>query len=452
MKKSDLQGTRQVFAFTLAQYFKNKSTIVTLVIMFLFSSVIMGVMAASGGNIMADSDPSPDLSRPDGESPLLSVAIQNNTDLPLLAADIEKEYYYFPMDISIATPDAPVEFSAETVRITLDNSARGYSLKYYIPQEEGVPTELLEGFESALRSAIHAAVYRASGATEEQIAVIHTDVYTNYMTESEYLELTAPDDDTPDALDPDNGGLYALSYAYSIVVIMLVMFSSSYIIRSVVEEKDSKLVELLMVSVKPLALILGKILATMVFVVAALAALFAGMGVTAALIGTFSEAPTAISDTLAGLGIDLSMTLRVILTIPALLVSLILAFLTFSLIGGVLGACCSKLEDTGTAVSVVSVIALTAYMITTVGSIAGSYGFAVFCSVCPFVSVFFAPVSYATGIIGFGLLALSWLLQAIIVVLLALFCARVYGALIIHRGNRIKLGALIKLARKGGNN
>ena len=146
------------------------------------------------------------------------------------------------------------------------------------------------------------------------------------------------------------------------------------------------------------------------------------------------------------------MTLRVILTIPALLVSLILAFLTFSLIGGLLGACCSKLEDTGTAVSTISVIALVAYLLTTVGSVSGSYGFAVFCSVCPFVSVFFAPVSYATGIIGFGLLALSWLLQAVIVVLLALLCARVYGALIIHRGNRIKLGALIAMARKGGSN
>ena len=445
MKKSDLQGTRQVFAFTLAQYFKNKSTIVTLVIMFLFSSIMMGVMAFSGEDIMSDTELYPD------ESVItLSVAIENSTDLPLKSTDVESNFYY-PLSLSIITPDAPVEFDAETVRVRLYNSAKGYGLEYVLPEQEDIPSYMLEDLEIALRSAINMAYHRAAGATEEQISILHSNVSINYMTESEYKDQFAPDD-TPDALDPDNGGLFALSYAYSIVVLMLVMFSSSYIIRSVVEEKDSKLVELLMVSVKPLALILGKILATMVFVVAALAALLAGLGVSTTLIGFFAEAPSTLPDTLGTLGIDMTMTLRVILTIPALLVSLVLAFLTFSLIGGVLGACCSKLEDTGAAVSAISLIALVAYMMTTVGSVAGSYGFAVFCSVCPFVSVFFAPVSYATGVIGFGLLALSWLLQAVIVVLLALFCARVYGALIIHRGNRIKLGALIALARKGGNN
>ena len=444
MKKSDLQGTGRVFSFTLAQYFKNKSTIVTLVVMFLFSSIMMGVMAFSGEDMMSDVEAYPDIS-----DITLLAAVTNETDLPIKASDVESIFYY-PLSLAIVTPDAPVEFDAETVRVSLSPSARGYTLEYTLPEQAEYPSYMLEGLDIALRNAINMAYHRAAGATEEQIAILHSDVSVNYMTESDYVDIFVPDD-FPDALDPDNGGLFALSYAYSIVVLMLVMFSSSYIIRSVVEEKDSKLVELLMVSVKPLALILGKILATMVFVVAALAALLAGMGVTTTIIGLFSEASAPLPDTLSSLGIDITMTLRVILTIPALLVSLILAFLTFSLIGGLLGACCSKLEDTGTAVSVVSVIALISYMMTTVGSVAGSYGFAVFCSVCPFVSVFFAPVSYATGIIGFGLLALSWLLQAIIVVLLALFCARVYGALIIHRGNRIKLGALIALARKGGN-
>ena len=450
MKKSDLQGTRQVFAFTLTQYFKNKSTIVTLVIMFLFSSIIMGIMAFSGDTVVSDAGIHPEFF-PDDSEFTLSVAVINETDLPLSTADIEKKYYDSLLSVGIFAPDEPVEFDADTVRIRLYNTGRGYGLEYSLPEEGETSSYMLEDFEVALRSAINAAYHRANGATEEQIALLHSDVSTYYMTESEYTDMMAPDS-TPDVLDPEDGGLFALSYAYSIVVLMLVMFSSSYIIRSVVEEKDSKLVELLMVSVKPLALILGKILATMVFVVAALAALLAGMGISATLIGFFSEAPSAVPDALSGLGIDLSMTLRVILIIPALLVSLILAFLTFSLIGGVLGACCSKLEDTGAAVSAISIIALVAYMLTTVGSVSGSYGFAVFCSVCPFVSVFFAPVSYATGIIGFGLLALSWLLQAVVVVLLALFCARVYGALIIHRGNRIKLGALISMARKGGSN
>ena len=449
MKKSDLAGTRQVFAFTLTQYFKNKSTIITLVTMFLLSAVMMGVMGFSGGTAMDETGIHPDF-YPDASTITLSVAVENHTDLPLLAADIEAEYYYSPLNLSIIDPSAPVELDAQTFRVRLYNTGRGYGLEYHFPEQGGdILSEMLYGFEAALRSAICSAYYRAVGISADALAAANAPVYYGSFDLSDYLEQSP--DSTPDALDPANGGLFALSYAYSIVVLMLVMFSSSYIIRSVVEEKDSKLVELLMVSVKPLALILGKILATMLFVVAALAALFAGMGVTAALIGNISDSPDAISGALSGLGLDLSVTWRMILAIPALFISLLLAYFTFSLISGVMGACCSKMEDAGTATTPVALIALASYLLTTVGSVSGSYGFAVFCSVCPFVSVFFAPVSFVTGVIGFGTLALSWLLQAIIVVLLALFCARVYGALIIHRGSRIKLKALIALARGGGN-
>ncbi len=452
MKKSDLAGTRQVFAFTLTQYFKNRSTIITLLTMFLLSAVMMGVMTLSMEDTMGElggTSPLPDVD-PNAPAYTVSLAVINRTSLSLNAEDIQAAYDYSLLNASIVAPDAPAEFDADTVRVTVGEKEGGYTLDYYLPDDLELSAEHLYSIEAALLYAIDTAHYRAVGISADALAAANAPIYAGSFALSDYLEQSSPDS-TPDALDPANGGLFALSYAYSIVVLMLVMFSASYIIRSVVEEKDSKLVELLMVSVKPLALILGKILATMLFVVAALAALFAGMGVTAALIGTVSDSPGAVSGALSGLGLDLSVTWRMVLAIPALLISLLLAYFTFSLISGVMGACCSKMEDAGTATTPVALIALAAYLLTTVGSVSGSYGFAVFCSVCPFVSVFFAPVSFVTGVIGFGTLALSWLLQAVIVVLLALFCARVYGALIIHRGNRIKLKALIAMARKGGN-
>ncbi len=452
MKKSDLTGTRQVFAFTLTQYFKNKSTIITLVTMFLLSAVMMGVMTFSMGDAMGEMGSTSPLPDVDPNAPVytVSLAVINETALSLNAEDIQAAYSYSLLNASIVAPDAPVEFDADTVRVTVGEKEGGYTLDYSLPDDSELSAEHLYSIEAALLYAIDTAHYRAVGISADALAAANAPIYSGSFALSDYLEQSTPDS-APDILDPENGGLFALSYAYSIVVLMLVMFSASYIIRAVVEEKDSKLVELLMVSVKPLALILGKILATMLFVVAALAALFAGMGITAALIGTVSDSPDAISGALAGLGLDLSVTWRMVLAIPALLISLLLAYFTFSLISGVMGACCSKMEDAGTATTPVALIALASYLLTTVGSVSGSYGFAVFCSVCPFVSVFFAPVSFVTGVIGFGTLALSWLLQAVIVVLLALFCARVYGALIIHRGNRIKLKALIALARKGGN-
>ena len=65
---------------------------------------------------------------------------------------------------------------------------------------------------------------------------------------------------------------YWTQMIYSILVLMVSIFSVSYIVRAVVEEKSSKLVETLLVSIRPLALILGKILAVMACVFGGFAA------------------------------------------------------------------------------------------------------------------------------------------------------------------------------------
>ena len=81
--------------------------------------------------------------------------------------------------------------------------------------------------------------------------------------------------ENPELLSSD--AKFVLQYGYSILVLMLITISSSYIIRSVVEEKASRLVEFLMVSVKPLALILGKILAVMTYIFVMFAVTAAGL-------------------------------------------------------------------------------------------------------------------------------------------------------------------------------
>ena len=70
-------------------------------------------------------------------------------------------------------------------------------------------------------------------------------------------------------------------------------------------------------------------------------------------------------------------------------------------------------------------------------------------SALPFISVFIAPARYLSGDIGFGLLALSWLLQAIAAFLLVRLCAAVYGALMIHRGEKVGLKQVLRMAKGG---
>lgn len=435
MKKSDFRGTKQVFSFTLTQYLKSRATLTMLFSMLLVSAVCIFSLFMSADEITSPATP----------SGLTHIRLENATELDIRVEDIAAAY---PSGTLIN--EVGGELGPHEALITVSLSDNG-SLCVEISLSDNSTVSESEAMHLSMAAdhAVTLACYRANGITDSQLSSILSDVYVSTDTVSNYIDAQteAPAGDVPGLED---GSFFILSYAYSIIVLMLVMFSTSFIIQSVVEEKASKLVELLMVSVKPLALILGKILATMLFMSISLLTLLAGAALTTAIMSNFVDVSSVMAS-LSASGIDFTLSLRIILTIPAVLISIILGYLTFSLIGGVLGACCSKLEDIGAATGGVSLIVLSCYLLTTVGSAAGSRAFVIFCSLCPFVSVFSAPVSYLTGVIGFGTLALSWLIQAAVIVCVALFCARVYGTLIIHRGNRIKLKALISIAKRGGN-
>lgn len=81
------------------------------------------------------------------------------------------------------------------------------------------------------------------------------------------------------------------------------------------------------------------------------------------------------------------------------------------------------------------------------GSIGGD-GLNIFASLCPVISAFCAPVQYVLGNIGIGILLLSWLIQAAVIALLAVFSARVYRALLMYRGSRPTFRQMFAMAKE----
>ena len=63
--------------------------------------------------------------------------------------------------------------------------------------------------------------------------------------------------------------------------------------------------------------------------------------------------------------------------------------------------------------------------------------------------MYIAPSRFLMGDIGFGWLALGWLLQALVTLLLMKLCAAVYGALMIHRGERVKPRQILTMMKGG---
>lgn len=404
----DLSGTGQVYRFTLSQLLKSRANRVTLIIMVLLAAVSMPLTALLGGETPETSD----------TASLTSVRVDNRTDLAL---DFSGDAYWADTDFSAdaGEPDAVV---------TITGDETGYQVAV-VGSETADAGELSQLAETA-RQAVRDACLRAAGLSSRQL---------------EALTASTGEEDSHEE------GFW-VQYGYSILAMILCLMSASYVIRAVVEEKDSRLVELLLVSVKPMALLAGKILAVMAFTFGWLLAMLAGFGVscglTAGLMG-----PDVLHRQLSGVLAavprvqeDLWQAAGVLLV---LLVSLGLGYLTMSLIGGVAGACCSGMEEAGEATGPVMLLTMAGYLASCVVGAVSSGPVAVLSTLCPIVSIFCAPVQFAGGNVSIWLVLASWAIQAAVIWGLLTLASRVYAGLIVHRGSRVKLRELMSMAKGG---
>lgn len=204
MRRSEFQGTRAVFRFTLAQFLKGKSTIITMIVLVI--TVMISMLAASVS-----------MNKSHSASEIKSVRIENSTDYAITAQDIAAANPIYAGISEITEGEA-----GATVSIAEQNGA------YVVSATGGYSSGELSTLENAALSAFNTA--RAGGGS-----------YTSsVMTLSEYRS-------------PQTGGdqftaRFTVTYAYSILLMILVMYSTSYIVRAVIEEKASKLVELLMIN------------------------------------------------------------------------------------------------------------------------------------------------------------------------------------------------------------
>lgn len=404
----DLSGTGQVYRFTLSQLLKSRANRVTLIIMVLLAAVSMPLTALLGGETPETSD----------TAGLTSVRVDNRTDLVL---DFSGDAYWADTDFSAdaGEPDAVV---------TVTGDETGYQVAV-VGSESAHAGELSQLAETA-RQAVRDACLQAAGLSSRQLEALTAS--------------TGEEDSHEDG--------FWVQYGYSILAMILCLMSASYVIRAVVEEKDSRLVELLLVSVKPMALLAGKILAVMAFTFGWLLAMLAGFGVscglTAGLMGSgvLQKQLSGLLAAVPRVQEDLWQAAGVLLV---LLVSLGLGYLTMSLIGGVAGACCSGMEDAGEATGPVMLLTMAGYLASCVVGAVPSGPVAVFSTLCPIVSIFCAPVQFAGGNVSFWLVLASWAIQAAVIWGLLTLASRVYAGLIVHRGSRVKLRELMSMAKGG---
>lgn len=271
---------------------------------------------------------------------------------------------------------------------------------------------------------------------EDEVVYTQSGFVSSVMTMEEFLHL---DEVSFDAR-------YMIQICYSVLVLMVCVFSCAYIIRSIVEEKASKLVETLMVSVESESLILGKLLAVMTFIFGMLGLTALGYGLSYLVTGMFMDT-SVIGAKMANMGLTSEIFSIGPGLIAIIVISLFLAYMQFALIAALSGAGCSNIEDMEGANTASVLLTMAGYIVTIIASPFGNTP-AIPLSLCPFISAFAAPTYYVTGDISLGILLLSWAIQVVIIAGESKLSASLYDSLIMYKGNRLKLTQMLAMAIK----
>ncbi len=150
---------------------------------------------------------------------------------------------------------------------------------------------------------------------------------------------------------------YWLVYGIAMVILFMLAFGGERIAMSIIVEKSSKIMEYLMTSVKPMAVVVGKVLASLLLLVIQFTAIFASLGISVVIAGFINSEgtfrmPSAVS------GMFKSGSLSSVTPVNLILAFLILVagFLLYGMLAALAGAAVSKMEEISEGVKIYSFI------------------------------------------------------------------------------------------------
>ncbi len=274
---------------------------------------------------------------------------------------------------------------------------------------------------------------------------------------------------------------YIVPLILPLVLFILIFAYGQTVAQSIATEKTSRVMELLLVSVRPLAIVIGKVLAmgivsfaqvvlvsTVCTISFAVSAPFGFIGkMTSILANSDIMSSAGESAAQAGVSLDEIETAKAIgelfknftpLNIILILIIFILGFLFYSLIAALVGASVSRMEDLAMAMQPYSLMVVLGMYLAYFPVLFNAESLAsgvvennpvqVFSYYFPLSSPFALPGAIILGNLDIVQSLIATVILAAFVVLIAIVVSKVYEAIILHNGNRIKFGEILKMAMR----
>lgn len=233
---------------------------------------------------------------------------------------------------------------------------------------------------------------------------------------------------------------YWYAYIMTFVLYMVVIIFGQKVAMSVVTEKTSRAMEVLITSASPIALMFGKILASCAAGLIQIITIFGSAFISYNLNKTFFEN---------------NQTVKALFNFPAsllgfLVIFFLLGFLIYSFLYGAMGSTVSKVEDLASAIMLVQIIFVAGFVFTTLAMASGEINtpWMKFLSIFPLTSSMAMFTRLAMGEVSTIEVITSIILLIITTGVIGIIAAKIYRVGVLMYGTRPTFKSIIKAIRE----
>lgn len=440
--KERLRGFRAVYSFTFKQLSGTKSfkIITVLIALLIAGGLIVGSVVGAGlgkdhGNGTSVNGEATEV------SPVDNVLVMDESGLsPIDFSAYLKGNKVFEniqfkdfkgTDFSEAIKDSSV--TQKTVILQIVKQGTDYQLKGALPENSLLSEKDVKKLVSALSQAFQLVKLNKAGLTPDQITAAMQPVdytYSNIGDKSTnvatvIVKMVAP-------------------MLFSFMLYMMLILYGQSVSKSVSGEKTSKLVETLLVSVRPDALIAGKVVAVAVqgvmqFIIW-IAALFIGLyggDMVAKIVhpGYTNPVIAVLNAVKNNIGESALSPAAVLLAVAFFFVG----FLFYSVLAALAGSMVSKPEDAASTQSILQLPIIISWLLCYFVPLNGNETFIPVARYIPFTAPFCVPVDTLTGAVNLWESTLMLMVMIVFTLLFVALSSRIFKGLILYNGQKVNL-------------
>ena len=477
--KNKLTGWKDIFTFSLIQSLKAKSMVISNIILCTIVLLSVPVISLISGN-HKDSKRTTDIKTVKVVD-MTGLGIINKVDEfnvnALKELDNEEEFeedsinqvyskvQYEETDIDASIFETDIkkvyefEKNADYVYLQITYIGDNFDLQVIYSSESKISESDANEYSEFLSNNFKNVLLGLMELDEEQIKILDSPVVSTYyrdISNEENEENVVSDKEKLDEKINRNkieDNHYNIIYGAMMIILFILAFGGERIAMSIVTEKASKVMEFLMTSVKPMAIVVGKTLSSLLVLLIQGILLLVSFGVSIVVNGILlNDGKIEMPSFLNGI---FKMENFEGLNIGSLIIGIgifVGGFIFFALIAALCGASVSKIDEIAEGIKIFTMLLIiSAYMVMFFAMSRGYEGDSLYKTVIlflPFTSLFFTPATLFTGYATMIEGIISLVILCIVVILLIKFVANVYESMIYYSGTPLKIKDIINISKQ----